>query len=364
MKRSSSFLFILSVMLTVACNKGPNLILPVTEVDYLNKSEKMLEGTLVHQDILGAERIIVFDTLLMITRNNPGSQLLVYSTNTLDSLSSLCSKGRARNEFLRLYSTTEQVYYDENNHVVVPFVDLSQMVKEVDITESLNQRHTVIKKTDEIMSFVDGITVFVNNDLSNRFIYEHDIYDGEKDIEDITRVPVRFSLQKDGGKQKPIKVFRRLVEVFNPDYTFMPFDGSLKKSPNNRNVMFYECQYMDYLFFFDLDNGNNHVIHQKGSKTFDDFYDDPGDDFLYFLGYAGSSDYLFTLYYHGDYTLKEKDIMNRCPELMVFDWEGNFIKSFKMDREVFGMGYDEIHKKLFCINTSEDLYVYDLSKDL
>ena len=97
-------------LLIISCNKKPNLMIEVREIDFLNKSESMIEGRLVHSGILGAERMIVFDTLIMITRNTPYCQLMVYSTNTLDSIGGFCTRGRARNEFMRVYAPTVQVY--------------------------------------------------------------------------------------------------------------------------------------------------------------------------------------------------------------------------------------------------------------
>jgi hypothetical protein len=138
----------------------------------------------------------------------------------------------------------------------------------------------------------------------------------------------------------------------------MPYSATIKKHPQ-RNLILLECINMDYLIFLDLDDmDRSFAIHQKGSATFDDpyQYSEP-----FFLGSTITSDYLFVLYYQSDYSLKNKESGLTLPELMVFDWSGNLVKSFRMDMESFGLAYDEIHHKLYCLNDKEDLYVYDLN---
>ena len=180
-------------LLIISCNKKPNLMVEVREIDFLNKSESMIEGRLVHSGILGAERIVVFDTLIMITRNTPYCQLVVYSTNTLDSIGGFCTRGRAKNEFMRVYAPNSLVYY-KNGHVVVPLVDYMSVIKEVDITESLRLSHTVVLNTIDCIPFVDAHTIFIDNDLDKRFIYERDIFIGENYVENITKVFVRYTV--------------------------------------------------------------------------------------------------------------------------------------------------------------------------
>jgi hypothetical protein len=361
MRERFKLLFVIILgLLIISCNKKPNLMVEVREIDFLNKSESMIEGRLVYSGILGAERIVVFDTLIMITRNTPYCQLVVYSTNTLDSIGGFCTRGRAKNEFLRVHAPTVQVYY-KNGHVVLPLVDYMSVIKEVDITESLRLNHTVVLNTIDCMPFLDAHTVFIDNDLDKRFIHERNIFNGENYVENVTKVMVRYTINKPGTKTKEIKLYRRLVDVSKESQVQMPFGAYTIKHPQ-KNLIAHPHYYMDYILFFDLDNDKTFAVHQQGSRTFDDRYEDPGNDYYHFYGKANSSDYLFLLYEHGDYSLSEPDLKKRCPELMVFDWDGNFIKSFKIDRVMSSnIGYDEKHKKLYGLTPTEDLYEYDLS---
>lgn len=65
------------------------------------------------------------------------------------------------------------------------------------------------------------------------------------------------------------------------------------------------------------------------------------------------------LYRHGKYTMTTT-YGNFYPELLVFDWDGNYIGGFKMDRNLHFIEYDEIHNVLYGINIDEELYAYDM----
>lgn len=356
--------YLILILFFVSCNKGPNLIIPTIEVDYLNKSEKMLKSECYDIDLIGARNIIVKDSLLIIIRENPLHQMIVYSSNTLDSLGGFCTRGRAGNEFIELSTETEQAYID-NNHVIIPLNNLMEEVKEVDVTESLKQNKTVIRNKTEILDFLNTFTLFVDNDLDNRFLFERNIFEGVRRPAEFNRVMTRVSLQKDNKKPKEIKLFRRLVDVEDIQFIYYPNSVIPKKHPS-KNLIVLSYLHMDYLMFFDIDNQKQFAIHQEGTKTFDDVISYNTYDYITFGPLAASSDYIFVSYYQGKYS-KEFDTGNvdiMCPELLIFDWNGNFVKSFKADRPMGRMSFDETHKKIYFMSADDNLYAYDLSEEL
>lgn len=68
------------------------------------------------------------------------------------------------------------------------------------------------------------------------------------------------------------------------------------------------------------------------------------------------------LYRNEDYTNKTIQDDYHLPEILIFDWDGNYITGFKMDRAINMIEYDEIHKILYGINGDEELYAYDMEK--
>ena len=65
----------------------------------------------------------------------------------------------------------------------------------------------------------------------------------------------------------------------------------------------------------------------------------------------------------GDYTINQPDPLNGAPELLFFDWDGNFLKSVMMDMYVGDIVYDEKAQILYGIDHSNECIIgFDLSK--
>ena len=340
----------------MSCNNdNSKILIDDREVDFLNKTGDVIEGKLVRSDILGATNIVIFDTLLMVVTNNPEGQLQVFSLNTLEHLGSFCKKGRARNEMLKLSSVTEQAYY-RNGHLILALLDAPRTFKELDVTASLQSGNAEILSSQECLSGADGEFMILGNDYNYRYEYERDIFN----LEEVTGVPARYTVYKDGEKRE-LKFFNTLMDTESPNKK-LPYLGSLYKNPQ-RNIVVQSFTNMDYLLFMDFDAEKYFTIHQKGSLTFNDTYVHSKSQMpVHFTDGASSSKYLMFLYRQGDYTQKTT-AGDWYPELLVFDWDGNYITGFKMDRKINSIEYDEIHKILYGLNpANEELYAYDMVK--
>lgn len=352
--KQNLILFILSLLLTISCKQDPNIQVNVHEVDFLNKTGDVMEGKLVKSEILGATSIILYDTLIMVVTDNPEGQLQVFSSNTLEHLGSFCKKGRARNEMLQAMCVTEQVYY-RNGHLILAMLDAPSTFKEVDITASLQSGNTEIISSHECLSMGDGEFMLLGNDYNYRYEFERNTFG----VEEITGIPTGYTVYKDGKKRK-LKFFKALMDTESPNKTF-PYLGSLYKHPQ-RNLVVQSFQNMDYLLFMDFDADKYFAIHQQGSLTFNDTYVHSKSKMPpHFTDGASSSKYLMFLYRQGEYT-QQTTFDDWYPELLVFDWDGNYITGFKMDRKINSIEYDKIHKVLYGMNGDEELYAYDMGK--
>ncbi|MBO4560654.1 MAG: hypothetical protein J5705_01640 [Bacteroidaceae bacterium] len=357
MKHSSELLFILCLLLHVSCNKNPNILVDVKEVDFKNKSDIMLEGKIVDIEVLGAANMIIYDSLLMFTSHDPEGQLAIFSTNTLDHLGSFCPVGRAKNEMLNAFAATEQVI-NKDGHQYLIMIDAPNNYKEFDITESLKRGKTVIGDSKECLSMKYGEFMILGNDYDNRFEFEWNKFYGETDV---TKVPSKYTVYKN-GKGKEIKLFNSIMKNDVANKT-APYNGTLLKH-HNKNFVIQSFQRMDYLLFMDFDSNILFAVHQKGSTSFNDTYvGNKSINPLNFTDGASTSKYVMYLYWQGDYTQKITE-GKWFPELLVFDWEGNFVHGYKMDRCVVTIEYDEQHSLLYGITDNEDVVVYDMSNYL
>lgn len=353
-QRHCCFLVVLISLFTMSCNRDPNIQVDVREVNFLNKTGNVIEGKLVKSEILGSTDIIVFDTLLMVTTSNPEGQLQVFSLNSLEYLGSFCKQGRARNEMSRAMFASEQVYY-KNDHVILVLFEPPSTLKEVNVTASIqNGKTEIINSLETRIIANDGEVIFLGNNYDNnyRFEYERNIFG----VNEVTDVPTRYTVYKD-GKKRELKFFKTLINT-ESDKT-LPYRGYLHKHPK-KNLIVQSFQNMDYLLFMDFDADKYFAIHQRGSITFNDTYIHSKSKMTpHFTDAAKSSEYLMFLYRQGEYTQKTT-ADNFYPELLVFDWDGNYITGFKMDRKLNRIEYDEINKVLYGRNIEEELYAYDM----
>ena len=323
------------------------------EQSFRNKTKGVIHGESI-LDVPGVRDIILIDSLFLFSTNDPAGQLKVYSTNTRRLLGSFCMEGRARNEFLRGRMLTKQVYHNEEGHVILPFSDAPYIVKEVDVTESLSQGHTVVLS----VTANEGNTIFLDNDINKKFVFISNKFEYDEEKNDI---PSIYALKDTLGNARTFKIFNSMVDNISEENSVAPYRGSLHKHPD-RNLVLQTFSYMEYLMFFDFDKDTIFAIHEKSALSFDEVLDKSvhRDNYLAFTDGASTENYFLVLYWRGDYYL---EVPNRegPNELLVFDWAGNYITGFKMDKQILRIEYDEKRHILYAIDEGETLYKYDMT---
>ena len=349
--------FIISSIFLCSCSTRKHYSFSVNEIEYANMADVMIEGNKIVIDEMGLDEVIASDSFLILLSGNPAGYVSVLDINTYNTVAHLCREGRARNEFMNSVTATKQIYY-RNNELILPIVDNTQFVKEVNITESVKKGNTVVEKTDECVSIVDGYDIFLDNDLEKRFEYR--FCTNDQVLKDRFTLPEYYLFSSNQKKEK-IKVFPKMMDFQDPTRADAFYCGCLFKHPE-RNLIVQPFQYMDYILFFDLDSGKNFAIHQPGSLSFDDIIPmKHGKSVYHFCDCAVSSEYFIVLYKAGDYTLSFEDYSRANPEIIVFDWEGNYINSAQLDNVVHSITYDHERKILYGIDRRYDsLYSFDI----
>lgn len=350
-------LILIFICFLISCKRNPDILVEVNELDFKNKTADIIHGKIVIPDLRGAEEFLFFDSLILAFTTDPSGQLQIFSGNTYEHLGSFCSQGRARNEFIRALPTTNQIFYNDQNHVVLLLMDSPNIIKEVDITESLIEGHTVVLSSRECLRFNKGVVIYLDNNLNYRFEFVRNKYEAN---EEKTNVPSSYTLIEPSGKKKKIKIFSSKMDIVSEKSEVMPYSGTLYKHPK-RNLIVQSFSYMEYLLFFDFDNNRRFAIHQKKALSFNDSFDrkSRNEKYYSFTDAATSEKYFMILYWRGDYFMnvpnKEGNI-----EVLAFDWEGNYVKGFKLDRKLVSIEYDEKKKTLYGLDANENIYSYDL----
>ena len=348
-----SIVFVLMGLL-VSCNRTSSLQAEIKEVDYLDNTGDVIEGEVIAK-VIGSHSLIASDSLVMVITNNPDGLISIYSTNSKSNIANMGTKGRAGNEFVEAYTGASQAII-RDGHIILPLYNGPFEIKEVDITESLKAHRTVISSTyDDCVTLVNGSFVYLGPDKTHRLEYVRNVYGKE-----ITGVPSKYTVYQSNGKKKDLKFFQKLMPFATDNRVReAPYVTSLYKHPLKDTVLI-AFEYSDYLLFADLDNSYYHASHQIGSRSFEDVFD-VKEGRMCFGDAAVSNDYIMILYWGGRYSNNAQDEIQR-PELLIFDWDGNYISGYKMDRGIVRIEFDQIHNHLYGLTSDEELCLYDMNK--
>ena len=347
---------LVTLLVLLSCNNGKSRFLfDVHETDFVNKSKITVKGTPVDVELpLGVSNLAICDSFFIVMFYNGGPLMNVYSLDW-DLLGRFCYKGRAKNEFLEIpHMLSRQTLKGENGNILIPlregFSNIISNIKVLDLQQSLQSQKTTIVMENPFYPYTmaksggeEGYYIFprtfdfvyLNNDINQIFRANSMFNDKDGALYGRDYEVMDDSIQK--------KYFKMLSHDFPEDFDYV--GGQLYKHPS-RNLIIEPLMYMDYILFFDLDNDTTFAIHQKGSLSFD------------------ATESFFMVYYGaGDYTVNQPDPMNAAPELLFFDWDGNFLKSVMMDVGVGDIVYDEKSQTLYGLDHSNECILgFDLSE--
>ncbi len=367
MKRLSlSFAFAALLALLFSCKQEPAI--EIRETDFLNKADVTVHGVPVSAQLpLEIHGMVHIDSLNIVVADGPGGYVFVYS-DSWQLLDVFSGQGRARYEFLESPSThRSQVFQRADGHILLPLSDRrAQLIKLMDITESLANHRAIIA---DVREFKFGEEVrFYDNDRKSEislmtsfsFLYlddniHHTLEVTDADFYDILHKPIEYRIRHDSTFIKKPEILSGMEKFVGPEYK----DNYIRSAHRHpkRNLIIEAYYHLNYIAFLDLDNNRSYFIHQAGSPTFKDETDMEKLGFTYTI----ATDSFFMEFYRGG----NRNDGTVSPELIFFDWEGNFIKSVKLDMLTHFNIFDPKTKTIYGIRTldeEEQLISFDLSQ--
>lgn len=362
MKNKYFILFLLLSVTIVSCCNKKHLSVPNNDIDFRNLTEFTIDGIKLDFDVIGIKDICICDSLLLFNTTDATGYLKIFSLNNLKELASICTEGRAANEFISPTLLSKQ-YYHRDGDVILPMIDNKAFIKELNITQSLLKKRSVIGgKGDNINAYL-GTSLIVNNNLSERFEYYYSNRDNQA-IEDSKYTPPYYYVTN-GDEKTKIDVFKRIMDSDVESFASVCYSSGLIKHPS-QNIIVQYFTYLDYLIYFDLDKKNTFSVHQMGSISFDSFLSSKangGKTIYNFCAADCTSDFIIFLYGANDMTINSDNYNNSPFDILLFDWKGNYLAGGHLCDVVHDIAYDRIHKKLYGINRRDDIiYQFDLTE--
>jgi hypothetical protein len=352
------------VLLAVSCRESQSEF-EVKEVDFVNKSDVTVKGTPVDVEFpLDLRDIAVCDSYRILLCNDGEARMSVYSADW-DFLGRFCFIGRARNEFINQPSMVSGQILRTDGRILIPLSDGLQDVKVMDLQQSLDAGRTimwgktdyrpfkemVIKEEYGTMTLRNDINfVFIDNDINHQFEWCRPMMMGG------IHVDPYFAVMNDTAVISKIDLHN-----YFDDEQFKFIGGKLFKHPS-RNLVILPMEIIDYILFIDLDKDLMWAVHQQGSLSLFDQLPPVNFSITHFGRSAVCTESCFMiLYFGGDPNAEDIYRENAFPELLTFDWEGNFLKSVKLDTHVNRIAYDEKTQTLYGVDRYNDRIVsFDL----
>ena len=351
-------------MLLLSCSHKDNgpLVLETREVDFMDKTGDEIKAKPLDLEVPGVTDVVVYDSLLIFVTSDPSGMLQVFNKNTLKHLASFCQRGRAQNEMAGKAFLINEQYYLRNGDLIIPLMDNKSLAqKEFNISASLREGHTVVENTLQ-RSNDDFESILLDNGLERSF----SVKSPSMDMATKTMTMPVYAVKEHNRIVRKIEVFKEHVDNENPETLEVWYRGGLAKHPD-RNLVVMAMGSLDYLLFFDLDKDKNYAVHQKGTPTAGDVYVYMDYSKNYSGGLGGpiadrESDMFFVLYFGGKYTEEAVKEGGTRGELLLFDWDGNYLGGAKMDTNYHFHSYDPDSKLLYAVNfASEKIYTFNLS---
>lgn len=368
------FSIVVVLMFFSCANREKHLLLDVRDIDYRNKTDFVLEGKVTGIEAIGMEDIIFCDSFLLVATSDPDGMIKVFNPTSFEEVARLCKKGRARNEFISM-SVLYNRQYVKDGKTMIPVVNNGYMLEELDFTSSMQQNSAVTTPAkwttiDVFQKFfmqldtaaasmagdapqIDpGSIALIDNDMNTVFYYNS------------WHAPSFSILDMKNMKKSDLDVYSGIMDIeHNGDLYYSIYSGATFKHPK-RNLFIHVLRGLDYIYYFDLDNNKNFALHQKGTTTFEDklTFAEFKEMRRAFTNGLCTDDFFVAIYMGGDY-FAESPKESSTPELLLFDYEGNYLCGAKVKNHINSIAYDPRTKTLYGADCSEEkIYAYDFSE--
>ena len=292
---------------------------------------------------IGTLGLHIIDTFIISTQSNLPEYLGVYQKEDGKKIKDLLPIGRGPNEFLDF--TFKGQYCKNKEEIKLYFSDCNKgYFYELNLTQTLQQDTLNISKISRIpyRSFPTFATdsfyisktyipenqklIYLMHDSTGQVIYQYPLYD-KVDF-------IRYNQINSADRIKP-----DLSKIAMGMLMF-----------NQINIL-------------DLKENNNFTITAATGNTYlSKKYLDEHEPIIYYCDLECTDKYIYALYVNQK--MSEWQRIAHPTEIHVFDWNGNAVYKLKTQETLLNIDIDETGQKIYGLATEEQVFIYDIPKEL
>lgn len=316
----------------------------ISEIDVQSVPATLLTGTKLPVDMNSGDMFFFIDSLLIIHREYfPAYEVL--NKYTFDTVKTMVTKGRARNEFSSNPVNYTKQFFKRNGETIIPLMDQDKC-KELNLDKTLKTGFAVIDRVSLGVGYLSGSAVSYGEGYNKKFAYVQGYRNqyGEQILPRIIYIDENDSLEVSS-------VYSRYPENFTNDDVYRFLNGYLYKQPDG-NMVAQPLTSMSYILFYNLEKRKYFAVHIQGDKTFEDGIpqDQEERNSMSFQDDAiATNDFIIVLYW-GDYDKVKETDPDYKGRLLMIDWKGNLLKSYILHDWVNRISYDPDTHTLYGAN--------------
>lgn len=361
---SKILLIFLSVIFVYGC-------IPINETDYFNGSIKVVDPTNVNikevklTDLkinLPIYDVYIYDSLIINSGINKNIIYNIINMNTKESIGNFCHRGKAQNEILETMPISS--IYKVRNELKTIIVDPNKsQLYEWNITKSIHTQTTIFdtiipfKSLSKAMRPYDYVE-YMNDSTLITYTQSCLLNPYEKEPE-LPFIELR-AFSKD-SLYKKIYVFNAVFhdnkplanlsdieyDQITPSYRFYSSRTSIR--PDHLFIV-QSMLYLGQLNIIDVTTGEIIGIRLKGTPDFSLFKNARNINNFYFCGGLWTTNDRIFVGYNGG----KEERNGNVKFLYEFDWAGNIINIYNINRNVDELIYDKVNRLFYCFNSSEE----------
>ncbi|MGL5682160.1 MAG: BF3164 family lipoprotein [Marinifilaceae bacterium] len=357
-KNLLTIIFFCSVLGIVSCNSDkfytPNKI----KLSTIDSVGPMLYGEIISKPVNGIFKIDFVDSYLVcITRNNQHFVTLI-DTDRDSCHINFCSLGKARNEFINVNSF-KQYDLNEKGERILYFANSSKQIKSFNLTQSVKEGRTICDTTHNID--INNFVPFYNN---NQAIFKRKNLTYYISLNNPTKFYSPEFIIGNQAKDSIYNIFPKVVTSRNSPTITLDFYESYTQMKPDKTKVVDALICMDYITILDLTTQTSIGIQTNTNASFAKLQDIHIEDCITILN-MGVRDlfvtdkHILTLYDSRTVYDGQEKVKPYAPQLIIYDWEGNYVKHYSLNEPLKGCAYDVDKNILYGFDSEENIYKYE-----
>jgi hypothetical protein len=335
--RKILFLFYLISILSCDYDKTSKIV----EIQFSDAKIINMERKIVNTELYRPSKIFIYKDKLVIYDDMNNSLFKIFECNDLTYKYSFGSIGQGPNEFAfvvpeTMNSSTYFEILDRNKLCYFSITDTGafQIASPKIVSHQSGPVNNLKKMSDSIYIFENGLG-------TDKFDKEFILYN----INDRTN--------REFGN---IRFFDNSVKAQNKEEQYFSLSKFMTANPvNNKFAVFYDKYPYFKIFSSEILSGLYHIDSKIQHTDFRHHFSRPfsTDKYIYVMWIEKSDEEIMA------------NISDFNPLILIFDWNGNLIKNYRLNKPIIAFAVNDSNDKLYAVSLSEDdinaIYTCDLN---